>query len=75
MQRKKERAAASTCGEPCEIDHAVEQISLTNKPEPRPGLVDKWGHPHSEAIFRNWSPAAIRALGIRRIKAKGGARR
>jgi hypothetical protein len=35
--------------------------------EGRPGrLVDKYGHPHSEAVLRNWSPAAIRALGIRR---------
>ena len=75
MTRKKERAAASTYGEPCEIDLAVEQISLTtNKPELNPGqLVDKWGHFHSEAIFRNWTPAAIRSLGIRRVK-KGGAR-
>jgi hypothetical protein len=72
--RKKERAAACGHGEPCETDQAVEQICLTNKPELRTGqLIDKWGHPHSEAIFRNWSPAAIRALGIRRIKANGGA--
>lgn len=33
-------------------------------------LVDKHGHRHSEAVFRNWSPAAIKALGIRRV---GGA--
>lgn len=34
----------------------------------QPGrLVDRHGHEHSEAIFRNWTPAAIRALGIRRV--------
>jgi len=34
---------------------------------PRASLIDKHGHRHSEAIFRNWSPAAIKALGIRRV--------
>ena len=32
-------------------------------------LIDRYGHPHSESIFRNWTPAAIRALGIRRVGA------
>jgi hypothetical protein len=35
-------------------------------------LVDRHGHLHSEAIFKNWSPAAIRALGIRRVSEEGG---
>ena len=40
----------------------------TDKSKPKPGqLVDRYGHVHSEAIFRNWSPAAIKALGVRRI--------
>ena len=30
-------------------------------------LVDKYGHEHSEAVFKNWTPRAIRALGIRRV--------
>lgn len=30
-------------------------------------LIDRYGHEHSEAIFSNWTPAAIRALGIRRV--------
>ena len=30
-------------------------------------LVDRYGHEHSEAIFENWTPAAIRALGIHRV--------
>jgi hypothetical protein len=32
---------------------------------------------HSEEIFKNWSPAAVRALGIHRVvgdEPKGGAR-
>ena len=29
-------------------------------------LIDKYGHRHSEAVFKNWSPLAIQALGIRR---------
>jgi hypothetical protein len=28
--------------------------------------VDRFGHLHSESIFKNWSAAAIKALGIRR---------
>ena len=75
MHRKTERAAALKRGNPCETDHAVEPIAFTNKLELRPGqLVDCHGHVHSEAIFKNWSPAAIQVLGIRRVKAKGGAR-
>ena len=35
-------------------------------------LVDRYGHLHSEAIFRNWSPAAIKALGVRRIPSDEG---
>jgi hypothetical protein len=42
-----------------------------NEAEPSVGrLVDSYGHVHSEAIFLNWSPAAIVAFGIRRL---GGA--
>ena len=29
-------------------------------------LIDRYGHPHSESIFNNWTRAAIKALGIRR---------
>jgi hypothetical protein len=36
-------------------------------------LVDKYGKRHSEAVFKNWSPAAIKALGIRRVEPQGGA--
>jgi hypothetical protein len=52
-------------------DHARDQlISKTVNPGQ---LVDKYGHLHSEAVFRSWSPAAIKALGIRRVEAEGGA--
>src|SRR6185312_311357 len=32
-------------------------------------LIDRYGHEHSEAIFCNWTPAAIKAMGIRRVAA------
>jgi hypothetical protein len=46
----------------------------TEKQESRSGqLVDRFGHLHTDAVLRNWSPAAIRAMGIRPIE-EGGAR-
>jgi hypothetical protein len=61
-------------GEPCGSDHTGELISSTAKPEERVGqLIDKYGHVHSESIFRNWSPAAIRVMGIRRVQNGGAA--
>jgi hypothetical protein len=30
-------------------------------------LVDKYDHALSESIFKNWTPKAIRALGVHRI--------
>ena len=64
------RAAASPRGRPLKNDHAVRLISQTDKPELRPGqIVDRWGHSHySELVFTNWSPAALKACGIRRIE-------
>lgn len=35
-------------------------------------LVDKYGHELSAAVFRNWSPAAIKALGVHRINDDDG---
>ena len=32
-------------------------------------LIDRYGHTHSESIFRNWTHDAIKALGIRRVGA------
>ena len=65
------RAAACGRGEPGERDHAAKLISVTDKPELRSGqIVDRYGHVHSEAVFKNWSPAAIEALGIHRLKVK-----
>ena len=60
-------------GEPCGNDQAGELIYPSdNLPLGVGQLIDKYGHVHSEAIFINWSPAAIRALGIRRVD--GGAK-
>ncbi len=30
--------------------------------------IDKHGHAHTEAVLRHWSPAVLKALGVRRIK-------
>ena len=74
MRRHTARPAAMVHGEPCGSDHTGELISSTAKPEERVGqLIDKYGHVHSESIFRNWSPAAIRVMGIRRVQNGGGA--
>lgn len=31
-------------------------------------LVDRAGRPRGESILKNWSPSAIRSLGIRRVE-------
>ena len=54
-----------------EISGSVEH-PIDTSPKPASQLIDKYGHRHSEAIFRNWSPAAIKALGIRRVGDGGG---
>jgi hypothetical protein len=30
-------------------------------------FIDRHGHLHTEAVLHNWSEAALRALGIRRV--------
>jgi hypothetical protein len=47
--------------------------SGNNRTEKTQVFVDRFGHHHSEAILKNWSPAAIKALGIRPVE-EGGAR-
>jgi hypothetical protein len=58
------------CQTPDEFDEELE-LALIESQLGR--LVDQYGHEHSEAIFKNWSPKAIRALGIHRIDDGGGA--
>ena len=51
-------------------------VTTVAEVQAQPGrLIDRNGHEHSEAIFRNWTPAAIKAMGIRRVgdEPKGGA--
>jgi hypothetical protein len=50
-----------------EVEHPSDNESPGPKQDRKP-FIDKHGHLHSEAILRNWSPAAIRALGIRRLR-------
>jgi hypothetical protein len=64
---------------PLEIDRpprAISSDNTLNELQAQPGrLIDRYGHEHSEAILRNWTPAAIKAMGIRRVgdEPKGGA--
>jgi hypothetical protein len=46
--------------------NVTRDTSLSSENQGR--LVDRFGHEHSEAIFRNWTPAAIKALGIQRVR-------
>jgi hypothetical protein len=66
---KMEKAAPALAGsDPLKSSRLGGATVKTDKSKPKPGqLVDRYGHVHSEAIFRNWSPAAIKALGVRRI--------
>ncbi len=52
------------------IDLPTKEITHkdSNEAAPVQPFVDRFGHLHSAAIFDNWNPAVIRALGIRRVK-------
>jgi hypothetical protein len=42
--------------------------SPESKTQARAGqLVDRYGHLHSEAVLRHWSPQALKVLGIHRV--------
>jgi hypothetical protein len=49
-----------------------EPQTKTQAPKPVGQLVDRYGHVHSEAVLTHWSPAALKALGIRRVTDKEG---
>ena len=71
-QTHKMRPAPAVAGSgPRKIDRPPRAISSDNtltELQAQPGrLIDRYGHEHSEAIFRNWTPAAIKAMGIRRV--------
>jgi hypothetical protein len=58
------------------LGSAISCDNTLSELQAQPGrLIDNCGHEHSEAIFRNWTPAAIKAMGIRRVgdEPKGGA--
>jgi hypothetical protein len=44
--------------------------SDTERTEKAQAFVDRFGHLHSASVFKNWSPAAIRAMGIRPIRGR-----
>jgi hypothetical protein len=50
---------------------AVEPLRDNESPDPKQGhkpLIDKFGHAHSESVLRDWSPAMLRIMGIRRAR-------
>jgi hypothetical protein len=71
-QTHKARPAPTIAGDgPRKNDRLGSAISSDNtltELQAQPGrLIDRCGHEHSEAIVRNWTPAAIKAMGIRRV--------
>jgi hypothetical protein len=66
-------AAAATANGPCKNDRPTGATSLPDSIEKLKAqhgrLIDRYGHEYSEAIFRNWSHAAIKAMGVRRVVA------
>lgn len=61
-------AAALAASGPQKSDRLARTIWSTDRPQEVAGQWrDKYGHLHSGAIFKNWSPTAIKALGIHRV--------
>jgi hypothetical protein len=59
--------ALEDCSAPA-LNSSSDSEPQTEEQAPRAGqLVDRHGNFHSEAIFKNWSLAAIRSLGIHRV--------
>ena len=74
MVHSKNPGAGATARGAGDVDAGKRLIPSPNEPGVQRGrLIDRYGHEHSEAIFRNWTPQAIRVLGIRRVD-DGGAR-
>ena len=75
VSHKAKPAAAATANGPCKNDRLTGATSLPDSIEqlkPQHGrLIDRFGHEHSEHIFKNWSPAALRVMGIRRVPEGG----
>jgi hypothetical protein len=78
MPRRKEKAPLATA--PLrETDPLSTLIFSPDSKSPNEGqthaggqLIDRFSKPRAESILRNWSPAAIKAMGIRRVP-EGGA--
>jgi hypothetical protein len=69
MPPKPTRPAPVVAGHgPLETDQLAGAISSEHKSSQRLGqLIDRYGHPLSENVLHDWSPAARRALGVHRI--------
>jgi hypothetical protein len=80
MRQKKGKASLAT--RPLrETDPLRKPISCPDTKSPNEGqthddawpYIDRHGHPHSAGILENWSEAARRALGVRRVEPEGDA--
>jgi hypothetical protein len=51
-----------------ELDKTPDSELKTEPQAPGIGqLIDRYGHVHSEAVLTNWSPQALKALGVHRV--------
>ena len=60
-------------GDPCKSVEAgrlnvPDNKDTTAEKQAKKPLIDRHGHRHSEAVLHNWSPAILKAMGVRRIK-------
>ena len=66
-------APAIAGGDPCKSVEAgrlnvPDNKDTTAEKQAKKPLIDRHGHRHSEAVLHNWSPAILKAMGVRRIK-------
>ena len=52
------------------IDQVGRQITRehTKEADPPQPLIDKYGHRHTAAVLRHWSPAILKAMGVHYIE-------
>ncbi len=75
MTRQKKAKPASALAENRPRIREPNHPEHTNEADTAQPLIDKHGHAHSEAVLRHWSPAVLKAMGVRRIKLEQRAQR
>jgi hypothetical protein len=63
---KQKRTSAEGAAEALVGDHGNDASRVIKQPL-KGQLIDRYGHVHSEAVLINWSPQALKALGIHRV--------